>query len=81
MSLGTPQYMSPEQASAETDVSPRSDVYSLGCVLYEMHTGDPPHTGPTAHAVLMRILTDEPRPVTELSKSVPRTYRRQSPKP
>jgi serine/threonine-protein kinase len=63
--------MSPEQASADRDVSPRSDVYSLGCVLYEMLTGDPPHTGPTSHVILMRILTEAPRSVTEVRNSVP----------
>jgi Tol biopolymer transport system component len=71
LSLGTPHYMSPEQASADRDVSPRSDIYSLGCVLYEMLTGDPPHTGPTSHVILMRILTEAPRSVTDIRKSVP----------
>jgi eukaryotic-like serine/threonine-protein kinase len=71
LSLGTPFYMSPEQASADRDVTPRSDVYSLACVLYETLAGQPPHVGPTAQAVLMRILTEEPRPVTDLRKTVP----------
>jgi eukaryotic-like serine/threonine-protein kinase len=71
MSVGTPHYMSPEQASADRDVSARSDIYALACVLYEMLTGDPPHTGPTAQAVLMRILTEEPRDVREVRRSVP----------
>ena len=71
LSLGTPHYMSPEQASADRDVSARSDIYSLGCVLYEMLTGDPPHTGPTSHVILMRILTEAPRRVTDVRKSVP----------
>jgi serine/threonine-protein kinase len=71
LSLGTPHYMSPEQASADRDLSARSDVYSLGCVLYEMLAGQPPHTGPTAQSVLIRILTEDPRPLTELRRTVP----------
>ena len=71
LSLGTPHYMSPEQATADRDLSARSDVYSLGCVLYEMLAGDPPHTGPTAQSILMRILTESPRPVEEVRASVP----------
>ncbi|MGK7311460.1 MAG: protein kinase domain-containing protein [Candidatus Longimicrobiales bacterium M2_2A_002] len=71
MSVGTPHYMSPEQASADRDVSARSDLYALACVLYEMLAGEPPHTGSTAQAVLMRILTEEPRDVTDVRKSVP----------
>ncbi len=71
LSLGTPHYMSPEQATAEKDLTHRSDVYSLGCVLYEMLTGEPPHTGASAQAIIMKIVTDEARPVTELRKSVP----------
>ncbi len=71
LSLGTPHYMSPEQATAEKDLTNRSDVYSLGCVLYEMLTGEPPHTGASAQAIVMKIVTDEARPVTELRKSVP----------
>ncbi len=71
LSLGTPHYMSPEQATAEKDLTNRSDIYSLGCVLYEMLTGDPPHTGSSAQQIIMKIVTDEPRPVTELRKSVP----------
>jgi serine/threonine-protein kinase len=71
MSLGTPHYMSPEQASADRDLSARSDVYSLGCVLYEMLAGQPPHTGPSAQRILVSILTEEPKSVTELRHTVP----------
>ncbi len=71
MSLGTPHYMSPEQATAEKEITARSDVYSLGSVLYEMLTGDPPHTGSSAQQIIMKIVTDTARPVTELRKSVP----------
>ncbi len=71
MSLGTPHYMSPEQATAEKDLTHRSDIYSLGSVLYEMFKGEPPHMGNSAQQIIMKIVTDTPRPVTELRKSVP----------
>ncbi len=71
LSLGTPHYMSPEQATAEKEITARSDVYSLGCVLYEMLTGSPPHVGSSAQQIIMKIVTDTARPVTELRKSVP----------
>ena len=60
LSVGTPYYMSQEQAAADREVNPASDVYSLACVLYEMLVGEPPHTGPSAQAVLAKILTDVP---------------------
>src|SRR5881397_773256 len=66
LSLGTPHYMSPEQATAEKEITARSDIYSLGSVLYEMLTGDPPHTGASAQQIIMRIIADVPRPVTEV---------------
>jgi len=71
MSVGTPHYMSPEQASAGQEVDARSDVYSLACVLYETLAGEPPHGGASARAVLVRILTEEPRDVSEARPSVP----------
>jgi serine/threonine-protein kinase len=71
LSLGTPHYMSPEQASADRDLTAQSDVYALASVTYEMLTGTPPFSAPTAQAVLMQILTEEAKPVTTLRKSVP----------
>ena len=71
LSLGTPHYMSPEQATAEKEISARSDIYSLGSVLYEMLTGDPPHTGASAQQIIMKIITEQAAPVTNARKSVP----------
>ena len=71
LSLGTPHYMSPEQATAEKEITPRSDIYSLASVLYEMLAGQPPHIGGAAQQVIMKIITDTPRPVNELRKNVP----------
>ena len=71
LSLGTPQYMSPEQAAGDRVVDGRSDLYSLGAMLYEMLTGDPPHTGSSVQAVIAKVITDRPRPVRELRHTVP----------
>ena len=71
LSLGTPQYMSPEQATGERGVDARTDIYSLGAVLYEMLTGEPPHTGATVQAIIARLMTDTPRPVRTSRPSVP----------
>ena len=71
LSLGTPHYMSPEQATAEKDISARSDIYSLATVLYEMLAGSPPHVGASAQQIIMKIVTEQARPVTEIRKSVP----------
>ena len=69
--LGTPAYMSPEQASDARHVDGRTDVYSLACTTYEMLAGQPPFTGPTAGAVIYQQLNAEPRPVTTLRPAVP----------
>jgi eukaryotic-like serine/threonine-protein kinase len=60
MSLGTPHYMSPEQAMGEREITARSDVYALGCVTYEMLSGDPPFTGSTAQAIIAKVRTEKP---------------------
>jgi len=71
MAIGTPYYMSPEQAAANEDVDGRSDLYSLGCVLYEMLAGQPPFTGPTAQAITRQHLVTQAAPVTDLRPTVP----------
>jgi len=72
ISLGTPQYMSPEQATGDRVIDGRADIYSLGAVLYEMLAGDPPHTGSTAHAVIAKVLTDRPRALHLARDTVPK---------
>jgi len=71
MSLGTPYYMSPEQAMGEREIDGRTDIYALGCVLYEMLLGEPPFTGPTAQAIVARVMTESPRGVAIQRHTVP----------
>ena len=71
LSLGTPHYMSPEQATGDRDVDPRSDVYALSCVLYEMLAGQPPFSATTAQAVLVKILTSDAPSITSERRTVP----------
>ncbi len=71
MAIGTPAYMSPEQAAGSGDVDGRSDLYSLGCVLYEMLAGQPPFMGPTVESVVHQHLVVEPPSVTTIRPAVP----------
>jgi serine/threonine-protein kinase len=71
LSLGTPHYMSPEQATGDRELDARSDVYSLGAMVYEMLAGEPPHHGNTVQAIIARILSEDPQPVTRQRPAVP----------
>jgi serine/threonine-protein kinase len=71
LSLGTPQYMSPEQAMGEKAVDARTDVYALGAVLYEMLAGEPPFTGSSAQAIVAKVLTERPTPLHTIRDTVP----------
>jgi len=71
LSLGTPQYMSPEQAMGEKTIDARSDVYALGAVLYEMLCGDAPFSGSSVQAIVAKVLTERPTPLHTLRDTVP----------
>ena len=71
MSLGTPTYMSPEQAMGSREVDARTDIYSLGCVVYEMLSGEPPFVGPTAQSIVAKVITESPKTLTGQRHTVP----------
>jgi serine/threonine-protein kinase len=71
LSLGTPAYMSPEQATGDRQLDARTDIYSLAAICYEMLVGDPPHTGSTVQAVIAKVLTDHPRGIRASRPAVP----------
>ena len=71
LSLGTPQYMSPEQAMGEKTVDARSDIYALGAVTYEMLAGEPPFSGQSVQAIVAKVLTERPTPLSTLRDTVP----------
>ncbi len=71
LSLGTPEYMSPEQATGERELTARSDMYSLGAVVYEMLVGEPPHTGNTVQAIIAKVVSVTPQPIQRVREAVP----------
>jgi serine/threonine-protein kinase len=71
LSLGTPQYMSPEQAMGERQIDARADVYAVGAVTYEMLVGEPPFTGPTVQAIVAKVLSERPTPLHTIRDTVP----------
>ena len=71
MSLGTPHYMSPEQAMGDRELTPRSDVYALGAMTYEMLLGEPPFTGPTAQSIVAKVISEKPAPLIARRERVP----------
>jgi len=71
LSLGTPQYMSPEQAMGERAIDARTDIYALGVVTYEMLAGDPPFTGSSVQAIVAKVLTERPSPISTVRDTIP----------
>ena len=73
LTLGTPAYMSPEQAAGDREIDARSDVYALGALTYEMLTGEPPFTGVSTQVMIARLMTEVPRPPSAIRRSIPAT--------
>ena len=71
LTVGTPQYMSPEQAAGDRELDARSDLYSLAAMMYEMLAGEPPFTGPTFQAILTKLVIETPRPLRQIRDTVP----------
>jgi dienelactone hydrolase/tRNA A-37 threonylcarbamoyl transferase component Bud32 len=71
LSLGTPEYMSPEQATGDRALTPASDIYSLGALLYETLTGEPPHSGGTVQSVIAKLLTERPISTRTIRETIP----------
>lgn len=71
MSLGTPQYMPPEQMMGQREITARSDIYALGCVAYEMLVGEPPFTGPTTQEIVAKVMTQRPASIISRRHTVP----------
>ncbi len=71
--VGTPAYMPPEQAAGDKDVTTSADIYALGAIMYELLTGQPPHTGVTPMAVLMKVMNEEPAPPRSTDRNINRT--------